>query len=273
MKIAPAESTPEQQLADVLTSVLHETLRGVRRAGADLAHLEATLAQRRRELEAPLEQHAFRAAVSSLIGDTQNVRVLTGELIERMENSMREVQRLRASFTREPQDALTDPLTGLANRHGFERAVQDLQRTGGSLASCALLFVDVERVESGAQPDDAALRDRVLSGIGTLIRESIKGRDIAAHLGAGEFVVLLTDTTIAGAWVVGEQLRDATVRCGVPDAAGVPTGRVTVSISVAMADRNEDVATLVEHPEPTANQARRADPFPRERAAETASPA
>ncbi|HVY79554.1 MAG TPA: hypothetical protein VG994_01120 [Steroidobacteraceae bacterium] len=90
---------------------------------------------------------------------------------------------------------------------------------------------------------------------------------------AGDFVVLLTDTTIAGAWVVGEQLRDATVRCGMQDDGGVPIGRVTVSISVAMAGQSEDVATLVEHAEPPVNHAKRADACPHHRAAETASPA
>src|SRR5262245_57208509 len=119
LKLALDQATTQQHLADALTSVLHEVLRGARRAGADLAYLKATLEQRQRELAAPLEQMALRAAVSSLIGDTENVRVLTGELIDCMEGSARQVQALRARLMKAETEALLDPLTGLANRRGF----------------------------------------------------------------------------------------------------------------------------------------------------------
>jgi diguanylate cyclase len=229
----------QQDLADVLTSVLHEIVRGARRAGADLAHLKATLEQRQRELEAPLEQMALRAAVSSLIGDTENVRVLTGELIERMECSAREVQTL------------------LPNRRGFERDVENLQHARGSLASCAVLFIDIDHFKTINDLHGHALGDRVLREVAALIRESIKGRDVAARLGGEEFVVLLTDTTIAGAWVVGEQLRDATARCSLRSQNGLPIERVTMSIGVAMANVDETVGTLVERADAAMYRAKR----------------
>jgi diguanylate cyclase len=247
----------QQYLADVLTSVLHEVVRGARRAGADLTHLKATLEQRQRELEAPLEQMALRAAVSSLIGDTENVQVLTAELIDRMERSAREVQTLRARLKQAETDALLDPLTGLANRRGFERNVESLQQTRGSLASCAMLFIDIDHFKSINDLHGHALGDRVLREVGALIRESIKGRDIAARLGGEEFGVLLTDTTIAGAWVVGEQLRDAMARCSLPRQDGSPVERVTMSIGVAMASVDEAVTALVERADAAMYRAKR----------------
>jgi diguanylate cyclase len=247
----------QHHLADVLTAVLHEVVRGARRAGADLTHLKATLEQRQRELEAPLEQMALRAAVASLIGDTENVQVLTGELIERMERSAREVQSLRARLQQAETDALLDPLTGLANRRGFERDVASLQQARGSLASCAVLFIDIDHFKSINDLHGHALGDRVLREVAALIRESIKGRDIAARLGGEEFVVLLTDTTIAGAWVVGEQLRDATARCSLRRQDGQPIERVTMSIGVAMANVDEAVTTLVERADAAMYRAKR----------------
>lgn len=257
MKLSPDQAATQQHLADVLTSVLHEIVRGARRAGADLAYLRATLEQRQRELEAPLEQMALRGAVSSLIGDTENVRVLTGELIDRMECSAREVNALRAQLTQAETDALVDPLTGLSNRRGFERAVQTLQESRGSLASCAVLFIDIDHFKSINDQHGHALGDCVLRQVGALIRDSIKGRDIAARLGGEEFVVLLTDTTIAGAWVVGEQLRDATAHCSVQRQDGLQIDRVTMSIGVAMADVDEEVATLVERADAAMYRAKR----------------
>ena len=257
MKLTSDQAATQQHLADVLTAVLHEVVRGARRAGADLAYLKDTLEQRQRELEAPLEQMALRAAVSSLIGDTENVRALTGELIDRMDNSARELRALRARVMQAETDALLDPLTGLPNRRGFERDVQRLQQTRGSLASCAVLFIDIDHFKNINDTHGHTLGDRVLREVGGLIRECIKGRDIAARLGGEEFVVLLTDTTIAGAWVVGEQLRDATAHCNVQRQDGQHIDRVTVSIGVAMADVDEAVATLVERADAAMYRAKR----------------
>jgi diguanylate cyclase len=174
-----------------------------------------------------------------------------------MEGSTREIQTLRTRLRQAQADAYTDTLTGLANRRGFEHAVQTLQDTRGSLASCAVLFIDIDHFKSINDSHGHAFGDRVLRRVGELIRESIKGRDIAARLGGEEFVVLLTDTTIAGAWVVGEQLRDATARCGVRRQDGLPMEHVTVSIGVAMADADEAVATLVERADAAMYRAKR----------------
>jgi len=257
LKLADDAAATHQHVADILNAVLHEILRGARRAGADLTHLKATLEQRQHELEQPLEQMVLRAAVSSLIGDTEEVRALTGDLIERMEHSAREIQTLRTRLRQAETDAYSDALTGLANRRGFEQAVQNLQDARGSLASCAVLFIDLDHFKSINDLHGHALGDRVLRRVGELIRESIKGRDIAARLGGEEFVVLLTDTTIAGAWVVGEQLRDATARCSVRRQDGLPIERVTMSIGVAMADVDEAVATLVERADAAMYRAKR----------------
>src|SRR6185436_20002473 len=111
LKLADDAAATHQHVADILNAVLHEILRGARRAGADLTHLKATLEQRQQELEQPLEQMVLRAAVSSLIGDTEEVRTLTGDLIERMERSAREIQTLRTRLRQAETDEDTDALT------------------------------------------------------------------------------------------------------------------------------------------------------------------
>jgi diguanylate cyclase (GGDEF)-like protein len=155
------------------------------------------------------------------------------------------------------QMARVDPLTGLANRRGFEREVETLRQARGSLASCAVLFIDIDHFKSINDLHGHALGDQVLRTVAELIRKSIKGRDVAARLGGEEFVVLLTDTTIAGAWVVGEQLRDATAHCPLQRQNGQPIDRVTMSIGVAMANVDEEVGTLVDRADAAMYRAKR----------------
>jgi diguanylate cyclase len=240
------ETAEHERIAAVLSSILHEIVRGARCAGADLGRLKATLEQRQQELGGALEQMALRAVVSSLIGDAQEVRATTLDLMDRMDSNARELLSLRSRLIEAEADALVDPLTKLANRRGFEREVAALQRSRGSLAHCALLFIDIDHFKRMNDVYGHMLGDKVLSVIGELIRQSIKGRDLAARLGGEEFVVLLTATTMQGARAVGEQLRHAIARCAVRRKDGETLDKVTVSIGIALADADEPLATLVE---------------------------
>jgi diguanylate cyclase len=240
------ETAEHERLAAVLSSILHEIVRGARSAGADLGRLKAMLEQRQQELGGALEQMALRAVVSSLIGDTQEARSATMDLMDRMDHNARELLSLRSRLIEAEADALIDPLTKLANRRGFERDVAGLQRVRGSLDECALLFIDIDHFKRMNDAYGHMLGDKVLCAVGELIRQSIKGRDLAARLGGEEFVVLLTATTMSGARAVGEQIRQAIARCTVRRKDGEALDRVTVSVGIARAEANETIATLIE---------------------------
>jgi diguanylate cyclase len=240
------ETAEQERIAAVLSAILHEIVRGARSAGADLGRLKETLEERQHELAGALEQMALRAVVSSLIGDTEEVRAATLDLLDRMDSNARELLSLRSRLIEAETDALVDPLTKLANRRGFEREVTALQKVDDGLAHCALLFIDIDHFKRLNDAYGHMLGDKVLCAIGELIRQSIKGRDLAARLGGEEFVVLLTATTMDGARAVAEQLRHAIARCIVRRKDGEALGKITVSIGIALADANESIAGLVE---------------------------
>ncbi len=89
-------------------------------------------------------------------------------------------------------NALTDDLTGLANRRSLLAEVSTRARSANQ--PLALLFVDLDRFKIMNDHLGHRAGDRVLQVIGDRIRTSLRPTDFAARLGGDEFVVLLDDS-------------------------------------------------------------------------------
>lgn len=129
-------------------------------------------------------------------------------------------------------EAHTDTLTGLPNRRRFD---EEFARAFGSAirrsSPIGVAIIDIDRFKNyndsfGHQAGDEALRR-----IGEAIAESVeRSGDFAARYGGEEFVVILEDTTLAGAAGVGERIRNAVLDAGIRAPAG---GLLSVSVGVA----------------------------------------
>ncbi|MFK8250716.1 sensor domain-containing diguanylate cyclase [Ancylobacter terrae] len=125
-----------------------------------------------------------------------------------------------------------DGLTGIANRRGFDdaldRAVRRARRTGEPLS---LLLVDIDHFKGlndtlGHPAGDAALRR-----MGVVLREIVhRPYDTVARYGGEEFAVILPDTDADGASHIGETLRMAVAAAALAHPAPV---EVTVSLGCA----------------------------------------
>ena len=88
--------------------------------------------------------------------------------------------------------ALSDPLTGVANRRAFE-ALMDMGRTGGrSSDRIGLLLVDLDDFKTANTLFGHTGGDRVLCAAADALREAARGNDLVARLGGDEFAILAT---------------------------------------------------------------------------------
>jgi diguanylate cyclase (GGDEF)-like protein len=139
--------------------------------------------------------------------------------------------------------ASIDTLTGLANRRGVTRALEDtmtLVRSGGS---CAVLLLDVDHFKSINDLLGHQTGDRALAQIGRIIAENIRGGDVAGRFGGEEFLVLLREASRERTLQVAERLRAAIQGGGLAYADGKP---VTISIGVAYARETDGPSDVVE---------------------------
>ncbi|HEX5777390.1 MAG TPA: GGDEF domain-containing protein [Xanthobacteraceae bacterium] len=85
-----------------------------------------------------------------------------------------------------------DPLTGLRNRHGFERALeQALAYVRRYKTPAALLYVDLDRFKPINDRHGHAAGDWVLGRVARLIAGHVRASDVAARIGGDELAVIL----------------------------------------------------------------------------------
>lgn len=143
--------------------------------------------------------------------------------------------RLRESLR---QQSIRDSLTGLYNRRHLEESLRrELLRLerglrDGNVEHLALLLLDVDRFKRFNDEQGHEAGDRVLAGLGQLLRELARASDIASRHGGEEFVVVLPGVGLEVAQERAEQIRNAVAALRI-DFHGNPLPPLTVSIGVA----------------------------------------
>lgn len=128
----------------------------------------------------------------------------------------------------------TDPLTGVANRAGFQRlADHTLAAAVRRGRSVALVVCDVDGLKQVNDQGGHAAGDALLTGLVSGWQSVLRGGDVLARLGGDEFVVLMPETDAADAATVIARLRDAT---DVPFSAGVATWAEGATVEGLLAD-------------------------------------
>lgn len=86
----------------------------------------------------------------------------------------------------------SDPLTGLANRRGFQaQAGRELERVRRSRGSLALMLVDCDRFKQINDGYGHPVGDRALAQVAASLKACVRAGDVVARWGGDEFVVLL----------------------------------------------------------------------------------
>lgn len=130
------------------------------------------------------------------------------------------------------RNARTDPLTGLANRRGFdERYAQVIQETDRYGGTAALILVDVDHFKRVNDTYGHEAGDEVLIAVADALADGRRTVDIAARLGGEELAILLPQTDASGGREVAERMRKRIEALSVRTSTGEI--KVTASFGVA----------------------------------------
>ena len=104
--------------------------------------------------------------------------------------------------------AVTDPITGLPNRRGFEQTVTiELERAGRTGQPLSLILGDIDCFKQVNDHHGHQQGDSVLKRLGAILERSKRRADVAARIGGEEFAVVAADTDEPGAYMLAERLR------------------------------------------------------------------
>lgn len=173
--------------------------------------------------------------LTALIEHTRGMQESVETLKNRLDESQREIEELRQEVERAREAALADGLTGLANRRGFDLALNEcVTRLDPDDVGPSLLIADIDHFKSINDRFGHLFGDKVIRAVARVLQDSVKGRDTAARYGGEEFVVLLPNTPLEGARVVAEQIRATVESCRITRSDNhEPIEAVTISLGVA----------------------------------------
>jgi diguanylate cyclase (GGDEF)-like protein len=210
-----------------------ETRQAFCAAAAILAFLTGCAALR---ANAPTAYAAQDAAlmINTLISHSVLVTCLTGMLwLKRVVN----VQGEQAAKLN--QLAVTDPLTGLANRRRTLRQLEDLTRDDGRELAPAVMLADLDHFKRINDLHGHEIGDRVLIAVAGALRAATRESDTISRWGGEEFLVLLPRAGAEVALELAERLRARIESLVVLDHALRP---VAVTISIGLALHRDDEA-------------------------------
>lgn len=134
-------------------------------------------------------------------------------------------------------NAITDGLTGLANRRYFDESLRTeffrLKRSGAPLS---LIMLDIDHFKNFNDTYGHLAGDNCLKEIGGALKSNVRRvHDIVARYGGEEFSVIMPETESRGAATLAEQIRQSVESAGIPHAASDAANVVTVSLGVITA--------------------------------------
>ncbi len=189
---------------------------------------------------APQLEAARRAHRTVLGGDltgyTLSLAPVAGRRGERV-NSVLMLHDQRRERAREAQLVARvhrDPLTGVANRAGFEAVVTEALRSRGG-RPLGLAFVDLDGFKGVNDELGHAAGDAVLVEVARRLSETLRDGDVVARLGGDEFALLLRDVTPDRLASVAERVQRHVARPVVTE-----DGTATVGASVGLASAPRD---------------------------------
>jgi diguanylate cyclase len=193
-------------------------------------------------------------SIADLQGDVSSMLVATKQVSEslvrmsgQLDESRKEAQRLADELKSVREEALTDALSGLFNRRGFDVELERLAAKAHADAPLAVIMLDIDNFKAVNDTYGHPLGDAVIAAVGQFIRDSVGALGAAARYGGEEFAVLLPAQTLATAEKLAQRIRQRVeqgkIKRRKDDEA---IGGITLSAGVSVWRQGDDAAALVE---------------------------
>jgi diguanylate cyclase len=199
-------------------------------------------------LDAAEDREAVRAISDTLIESLRTIEVQHAALERQLIASREEVQAANHALAKVTAQANLDSVTGLANRRGFDAALERAAaRAHSGKPSFSLLLIDIDHFKQFNDRFGHLMGDTVLRLISVALRQSIKEHDFAARYGGEEFAIILSDMDLPGAVAFAEKIRTRIMSRELKKrSTGANLGTITVSIGAATYRPGDRARNIVE---------------------------
>ncbi len=146
-------------------------------------------------------------AVSQTVAQLSDMEEKRAEMDTALSEADRQIAQMRQTLE---NLSMVDALTGLKNHRAFQEQLdRELGRALRHGQPLSLLLLDIDQFKSYNDSFSHVEGDQALKIVSELLKETARTSDIPARYGGKEFAIILTETDMMGAVVLGERLRQA----------------------------------------------------------------
>jgi len=242
-----------------LTSMLDDVLSAVSQANDDAEEFSTALADSVGSLDGLTDPKAIGRVVKVLAENTQKMIEQNASLQEKLEVSSQEVATLKENLVDVQKEAMTDGLTGIANRKCFDISLRrEVERVTKNPGPLCLILTDIDHFKNFNDTHGHQTGDHVLRFVATMLQRSVKSVDTAARYGGEEFAVILPNTELDTAMALAESVRAMVAGKRLrKKQTGADIGSITLSLGVAKFRTGESIAAFVKRADDGLYQAKR----------------
>jgi len=194
-----------------------------------------------------------------LIEETRDIKKTNKDMAQSLTTMNKVIDSLRSDMKSLSSVAMTDQLTGIANRRAFDKTIREMiDQFVENRQPFSLLMIDIDHFKQFNDTYGHAIGDKVLVYVAGALKDGVKGDDVVARYGGEEFAIFLPETDYAGAMAVGEHVRKKIAQKRLTLSARQKSlGKITISVGVAVAHAQDDEFLLMERADKGLYQAKR----------------
>lgn len=241
-------STQVMETGSRIAHEIADALDALKKAGVTTERYGETLNSAAESLRATtLDSEGLKRLIAALAGATTDMSRQNASLSTKLAQSSQEMEKLRVSLRQARAEALTDALTGVANRKLFDETVRLRKDEADSNQSdLALIIADIDHFKSFNDTWGHQTGDQVIRFVASALTKFALPDHLVARYGGEEFAVIMPRTTLIQASRIADQIRCAIeAKRLVRRSTNETIGAVTVSFGVALYAPGESVNTLV----------------------------
>ncbi|MDJ0610780.1 MAG: GGDEF domain-containing protein [Kiloniellales bacterium] len=204
----PSEHKVLDDASERLQSSMQEVRACIGEAGRDHGAYGEALIGISNQLEGGGTAEEVAGLVRGILSKTQQVIEKNKALEHRLAESSKEIEGLNQHLREMRQQAMSDPLTGIANRTYFDLLLrEEAERAAREKQDLALIFAEIENFRAFKEIYGAEIGDEVIKFVAGRLGRITGKTGTPARYGGEEFAVILPRTGLPEAEQLADRIR------------------------------------------------------------------
>jgi diguanylate cyclase len=232
----------------VISRELGAVAQSLEDAERDTVAYGKTLAGATSQLGDSADSAGVKRMVETLVSATAKMQQRSQALEAKLQETSQEVTQLRSNLEKVREEAMTDSLTGVANRKRFDesmrRARRDAENKGVPLS---LVLCDIDFFKRFNDTWGHQTGDQIIRFVAGCLTRFASDSQLVARYGGEEFAIVMPGTNASDAALVAEKIR-RTVESKklLRKSTNEDLGNITISLGVAQYHTGETIEDLIE---------------------------